>query len=80
MDCDSDGKGLRLCVALQVFTMDEKLSEAVTEAFVRMHEKKLIYRSNVGDLQAVRDPYLMISLAFGELVLPTEICHLRNRS
>jgi valyl-tRNA synthetase len=29
----------------QVFTMDEKMSDAVKEAFIRMHEKKLIYRS-----------------------------------
>ncbi|XP_047134563.1 valine--tRNA ligase isoform X1 [Hydra vulgaris] len=28
------------------FTMDEKLSTAVKEAFVRLHDKKLIYRSN----------------------------------
>ncbi|XP_030962372.1 acetate/butyrate--CoA ligase AAE7, peroxisomal-like [Quercus lobata] len=26
------------------FTMDEKSSRAVTEAFVRLHEKKLIYK------------------------------------
>jgi valyl-tRNA synthetase len=29
----------------QVFTMDEKISYGVKEAFIRMHEKKLIYRS-----------------------------------
>eukprot|EP00735_Rhodelphis_limneticus_P009289 TRINITY_DN2669_c0_g1::TRINITY_DN2669_c0_g1_i1::g.26151::m.26151 TRINITY_DN2669_c0_g1::TRINITY_DN2669_c0_g1_i1::g.26151 ORF type:complete len:1014 (+),score=388.96,sp/Q86KU2/SYVC_DICDI/52.99/0.0,tRNA-synt_1/PF00133.17/1.3e-196,Anticodon_1/PF08264.8/1e-38,tRNA-synt_1g/PF09334.6/6.3e-09,tRNA-synt_1g/PF09334.6/0.16,tRNA-synt_1g/PF09334.6/0.6,tRNA-synt_1g/PF09334.6/1.6e+02,Val_tRNA-synt_C/PF10458.4/8.2e-10,tRNA-synt_1_2/PF13603.1/1.1,tRNA-synt_1_2/PF13603.1/1.7e-06,tRNA-synt_1_2/PF13603.1/4.9e+03,tR len=29
----------------ECFTMDPKLSKAVTEAFVRMHEKGLIYRS-----------------------------------
>lgn len=29
-----------------VFTMDENLSKAVTEAFVRLFDKKLIYRSN----------------------------------
>lgn len=29
-----------------VFTMDPKMSRAVTEAFVRLHEKGLIYRSN----------------------------------
>jgi valyl-tRNA synthetase len=28
----------------ECFTMDDKLSAAVNEAFVRMHEKKLIYR------------------------------------
>ena len=28
----------------ECFTMDSKLSAAVNEAFVRMHEKKLIYR------------------------------------
>ena len=28
------------------FTMDEKLSKAVKEAFVQLHEQKLIYRSN----------------------------------
>ncbi|ETO28789.1 hypothetical protein RFI_08334 [Reticulomyxa filosa] len=30
----------------EVFTMDDKLSRAVTEAFVRMYEKGLIYRAN----------------------------------
>jgi valyl-tRNA synthetase len=30
----------------EAFTMDENLSEAVTETFVRMHEDGLIYRSN----------------------------------
>ena len=29
-----------------VFTMDEKMSKAVTEAFVRLHEDGTIYRSN----------------------------------
>ena len=29
----------------QVFTMDKNISYAVEEAFIRMHEKKLIYRS-----------------------------------
>ena len=29
---------------LQCFTMDEKLSKAVTEAFVRLHDQGLIYR------------------------------------
>jgi valyl-tRNA synthetase len=29
-----------------VFTMDEKLSTAVVEAFVRLFEKGLIYRAN----------------------------------
>lgn len=29
---------------LQCFTMDEKRSRAVTEAFVRLHEEGLIYR------------------------------------
>ncbi len=29
----------------QVFTMDKNMSYAVEEAFIRMHEKKLIYRS-----------------------------------
>lgn len=29
-----------------VFTMDPKLSTAVTEAFVRLYEKGLIYRAN----------------------------------
>ena len=28
------------------FTMDDKLSIAVKEAFVQLHDKKLIYRSN----------------------------------
>lgn len=30
----------------EVFTMDDKLSKAVTEAFVRLYNKKLIYRDN----------------------------------
>lgn len=30
----------------QVFTMDDKLSAAVLEAFLRMHERGLIYRDN----------------------------------
>jgi valyl-tRNA synthetase len=30
----------------EVFTMDDKLSRAVREAFVRMHDMKLIYRAN----------------------------------
>ncbi|CAF0867047.1 unnamed protein product [Rotaria sordida] len=29
----------------KVFTMDKNMSYAVEEAFIRMHEKKLIYRS-----------------------------------
>ncbi len=31
---------------LQAFTMDAKLSAAVQEAFLRMHDRKLIYRDN----------------------------------
>ena len=30
----------------EAFTMDDKLSAAVQEAFVTMHEKDLIYRDN----------------------------------
>lgn len=30
----------------EAFTMDDNLSVAVTETFVRMHEEGLIYRSN----------------------------------
>jgi valyl-tRNA synthetase len=30
----------------EVFTMDPKLSKAVTEAFVRLNDQGLIYRSN----------------------------------
>ena len=29
-----------------VFTMDQKMSKAVTEAFVRLHEDGTIYRAN----------------------------------
>ena len=29
----------------KVFTMDKEMSYAVEEAFIRLHEKKLIYRS-----------------------------------
>ena len=29
----------------KVFTMDERMSFAVEECFIRLHEKKLIYRS-----------------------------------
>jgi valyl-tRNA synthetase len=31
---------------MQVFTMDEKLSAAVLEAFLRLHQQGLIYRDN----------------------------------
>jgi valyl-tRNA synthetase len=30
----------------EAFTMDEKLSKAVLEAFMRLHKEKLIYRAN----------------------------------
>ena len=35
-----------LASRLQAFTMDAKLSAAVQEAFLRMHDRKLIYRDN----------------------------------
>ena len=38
--------GASLDWSRECFTMDEKLSKAVKEAFLRMHEKKLIYREN----------------------------------
>ena len=31
---------------MQVFTMDDKLSAAVLEAFLRLHQQGLIYRDN----------------------------------
>ena len=59
------------------FTMDEGLSEAVTEVFVRLHEEGLIYR---GKRLVNWDPVLLTALSDLE-VLPTEedghLWHLR---
>ena len=59
------------------FTMDEPLSRAVTEVFVRLHEEGLIYR---GKRLVNWDPVLLTALSDLE-VLPTEedgsLWHLR---
>ncbi len=37
---------ISICL-MQCFTMDAKLSKAVTEAFIRLHRDRLIYRLNM---------------------------------
>jgi valyl-tRNA synthetase len=35
-----------MCCPVQAFTMDDNLSAAVVEAFVRLHKEGLVYRDN----------------------------------
>jgi valyl-tRNA synthetase len=63
--------------ARERFTMDEGLSEAVTEVFVRLHEKGLIYR---GQRLVNWDPVLHTALSDLEVVAEAEagsLWHLR---
>jgi len=55
------------------FTMDEGLSQAVTEVFVRLHEKGLIYR---GQRLVNWDPVLHTALSDLEVVAEPEAGHL----
>jgi valyl-tRNA synthetase len=55
------------------FTMDEGLSAAVTEVFVRLHEEDLIYR---GQRLVNWDPVLHTALSDLEVVAETEAGHL----